>query len=595
MRISTLSMFLCLMAFYLNAQKVVVNSPASISGGYQYTPTNSWGADLTTDVWTADAVFVRDGTTDPTFGCEALTNGSEVAGKIALVDRGTCNFSVKALNAQNAGAIGLVVLNSAAGTILPSLGAGTGSEQVTIPVVMLSYADGQRIKAAMAAGTVNISMGTFRVNNDVSTDLKNIVNAPNGVVPASQVDGSGDYLFSPGAIITNTGLNPMTNVGIGAKVEHTGSNGIKTTVYENSEAGADLLSDSAAFFVLTDYDAGAQGEGLYEVTYTVTSGDTDEYLVDNTLSTSFVLSDNVYCKSRWDFANNRPATTNYGYTVAGGGNVEFITGYHVKNGVGNSLDSVTFHLFTNPGSLEGTRTTVYIYEWDDLDGDGGYNNDELRIVGFNFVDYPAGSTSVWTTLPILDFSDPDFKEGLTIPRDDIKYLVGLRFEGSITAYFSFDQNYDLGPLLSVLDNKGTLSTLDFPYYVVSSWDPSSLLPNVDDGGLFTGVRFTISSALYINPVNSSTTQILTENEVKLNLFPNPVSDVLSAKVDLVKAGQFLEYSITDASGKKIFEVRSKNLQNDLATFRVSSLPAGSYHFTVRTDYGIYSKGFSVNR
>ena len=45
----------------------------------------------------------------------ALTNAAAIAGKIALVDRGICGFTIKVKNAQNAGAIGVVVANNVGG------------------------------------------------------------------------------------------------------------------------------------------------------------------------------------------------------------------------------------------------------------------------------------------------------------------------------------------------------------------------------------------------------------------------------------------------------------------------------------------------
>ena len=44
--------------------------------------------------------------------CTPLVNEAAIAGKIALVDRGVCGFAIKVKNAQNAGAIGVVVGNN---------------------------------------------------------------------------------------------------------------------------------------------------------------------------------------------------------------------------------------------------------------------------------------------------------------------------------------------------------------------------------------------------------------------------------------------------------------------------------------------------
>ena len=51
-----------------------------------------------------------------TSGCEATDfDGVDVANKIALLQRGACNFSVKALNAAAAGAVGVVIFNQGNG------------------------------------------------------------------------------------------------------------------------------------------------------------------------------------------------------------------------------------------------------------------------------------------------------------------------------------------------------------------------------------------------------------------------------------------------------------------------------------------------
>ena len=82
--------------------------------------------------------------------CSALdaADTAAVAGKVAIIDRGTCGFAVKAKNAQNAGAIGVVIANNAAGAA-PGLG-GTDAS-VVIPTISVSQADGTTLKAAVTA------------------------------------------------------------------------------------------------------------------------------------------------------------------------------------------------------------------------------------------------------------------------------------------------------------------------------------------------------------------------------------------------------------------------------------------------------------
>lgn len=81
-----------------------------------------------------------------TDGCSPFANAAAVAGKVALVDRGTCGFAVKAKNAQNAGAAALIVANTLGRS---AAGMGGTDPTVTIPSIMVSNADGDAIKAAL--------------------------------------------------------------------------------------------------------------------------------------------------------------------------------------------------------------------------------------------------------------------------------------------------------------------------------------------------------------------------------------------------------------------------------------------------------------
>ncbi|MBU2394725.1 MAG: S8 family serine peptidase, partial [Gammaproteobacteria bacterium] len=88
-------------------------------------------------------------------GCTAFAAGS-LTGKAVLIDRGTCNFTTKVINAQNAGAAFVLIANNAAG--LGPVSAGGSDPAVAIPSVGISKEDGDAIKAALANGDVTYSI-----------------------------------------------------------------------------------------------------------------------------------------------------------------------------------------------------------------------------------------------------------------------------------------------------------------------------------------------------------------------------------------------------------------------------------------------------
>ena len=75
-------------------------------------------------------------------GCEAADFAGFPAGNIALLQRGTCTFFVKATNAAAAGATGVLIYNNIAGLLEGSL---TASYSAGVPVMGLTQVLGQQL------------------------------------------------------------------------------------------------------------------------------------------------------------------------------------------------------------------------------------------------------------------------------------------------------------------------------------------------------------------------------------------------------------------------------------------------------------------
>ncbi len=143
--------------------RLEVNSPPELKGDYRV-GTALFGPPLSFPSITGEMGLVLDGAGVSSDGCEPLTGAAAkaVKNKIALVDRGTCAFTIKVKNAQNAGAKAVVIADNVAGSPPPGLG---GSDPtIVIPSVRISLADGNAIKAVLssrwpASSGVNLSLG----------------------------------------------------------------------------------------------------------------------------------------------------------------------------------------------------------------------------------------------------------------------------------------------------------------------------------------------------------------------------------------------------------------------------------------------------
>ncbi|TMQ73318.1 MAG: peptidase S8 [Candidatus Eisenbacteria bacterium] len=160
--------------------------------------------------------LVRTGTTSSAAdGCAAFAPGS-LSGKVALIRRGTCGFYNKAINAQNAGAVGVILYNNAGGQLNPSV---AGSPPVTIPVVGITLADGVLLDSRIQAGPVSItwtggsvsipnvtggfisSFSSWGVSPDLST--KPDIGAPGGLIRSSVPIEQGSYAVFSGTSMSS--------------------------------------------------------------------------------------------------------------------------------------------------------------------------------------------------------------------------------------------------------------------------------------------------------------------------------------------------------------------------------------------------------
>ncbi len=152
-----MSMYLWSPPSTFTAKPIVVHSPSAVAGEYTGLVGN-FGPGLPDPGITTDFVLLtkEETTGTPYDGCGNITNAAQVAGKIAVIARGDCTFVSKVQNAQDAGAVGAIIVNNVAGTI----SMGGESTTITIPSISVTNAVGGPIMTQLQNNqTVN---GTLR-------------------------------------------------------------------------------------------------------------------------------------------------------------------------------------------------------------------------------------------------------------------------------------------------------------------------------------------------------------------------------------------------------------------------------------------------
>ena len=174
--------------------QVDVLSPDTIDGTYQF-GTAAFGPAVGSPNVTASVVAAEDpvepvaGAT-ATDGCSAFTNAAAITGNIALVERGTCGFAVKARNATNAGAAAVVIYNNlanAAGAPPGMADDGINGAFVTIPTVSMRRADGLAIIAELGTGVTARLVVDPAIRAGADPEGRARMYAPNPLVIGSSV------------------------------------------------------------------------------------------------------------------------------------------------------------------------------------------------------------------------------------------------------------------------------------------------------------------------------------------------------------------------------------------------------------------------
>ncbi len=133
---------------------MTVNS-GPLAGQYLAIDSNYGGTPLPVAPITANMVVMEDDdagpSSDPNDGCDNITNAGALNGKIAVVRRGECNFTVKVISAEAAGAVAVVVVNNVPTDPIAMGGTGAG---IGIPAIMIYQEDGEAIITSLLNGDV---------------------------------------------------------------------------------------------------------------------------------------------------------------------------------------------------------------------------------------------------------------------------------------------------------------------------------------------------------------------------------------------------------------------------------------------------------
>jgi hypothetical protein len=537
----------------INAQVIFyVETPAPLVGNKEMTwadPAGGWGCpdmNIPANAILDTLVFAVDGTAADSLCCSAVTNGASVAGQIAVIYRGTCEFGVKALNAQTAGAIGVVIINNVPGAPI-AMGPGAQGINVTIPVCMITAADGAALKAQIEAGNVTAFFGSKfgYYPNDLGLWPKDYILAPNASTPHQDALVASEYAAQVGSWVFNFGQNTQTNVRLHGDISFGGS-----SVYSQQSGPATIAPGDSLWVQLPTFSQATYNAGLYKFKYTITSDSTDDFPADNMRRADFAISDTLFGYGAIDTVTLVPISqANY---RPSGGVGEFEVCIHYKDSLSGRLATTGMSFVAgtaNTDSLTGMDMETTLYEWNDAFTDvlGTVTFADLNPVAFGSYNYPSDLQNQRIYVP---FTSP------FILTDDVRYLFCVKaFDPKVYIGFGTTVDYDehinsyLQPVGPISDN-GTWYWAGFGTDVV----PSITATVIDKNTLGDEPVTTVTNG---NPP-----------------YPNPATNMVY--VPLANPMGEMEITILDMNGKLVkSEVRNVTTPGSLP-INIEGVSNGQY-------------------
>jgi len=505
-------------------------------------------------------------------GCDTLGNPTQdLTGKIAVIYQGSCEYGLKAYNAQKRGAIGVIIINHTGDAV--GMGGGTYGIRVNIPVVMIGRIAGDDIRLAIESclpGTVTGFIGT-KVGfyaNDMGSSMSEILMTNELAKPAYLALTGTEFPVDLGFWAFNYGTNNQNGVTATANVVR---NSDGATVYSQTSLPLNFLAPvgivvDSQYFDLGVYSPSSWSPEIYTITYSINNTN-DEDLTDNTFSFDFNLTSGFYsgsyAKSRTN-SINEPISSNYlslNESTTQYDNWEACIVFkdaNVGTRVGQAV-GMTFSCMPVGFDIDFEVVEIRLYEWNDIFTDINtpptFNSLVQVIQGLYYYDYSSvGNLSGQNIYMPFDVGSP-----LT---NNKRYLACV-YTASDSIKFGFDNQ---------INYKTTINHYQQPIA------PLKMLPN---GGSsiwnWEGLGFNIIPAISLK-IETTTSVEKKSIDKETTPYPNPTTNLLTIPIRKSATGNVL-VEVFDLAGKLVLS-ENKMISNEPLKINVASIKNGAYLFNL---------------
>lgn len=507
-------------------------------------------------VWAYDAV--------DSLACDTILV-TDLTGKIALIRRGACEFGRKTLNAEIAGAIGVIIVNhfdddTQSDTDLVQMGGGVFGGEVTIPSAFVSRATGALIDDLLQAGeTVEVSYTvSFSLNPAGPAAYGTPLSQGSSVVPQFEV-------FNPSAV------DPVIDA-VGTAVI-TDPSGVETTLTANI---ATIDPETSGIFAFEDYVPAEIGE--YSIVFT-------NSLNEDVLMRAFAMTDGIFQADNGEIVPNTNGTIEPSEEAFLENGLTYHVGNYYTTGPNPGAISHVSFMISNPeelrtGESEADDFEVVLYDTD-IDGDGVVNISETSTTFDGLV--PVGNA-----LYTLKDSDQPF-DLLTVQFDtpvqlkpSHQYIVMIKYNGANAAV-------GIPPKYAFAGNEA---------YVYELAEGPALGGDITFNAMLEPLGYDANFNFVIRMYQDgtvSTKDVAKLEASKVKVAPNPTTVSTQLTFDLTEVADEVEVRLLDMTGRIIRSNTYENVMKNTFNVNVKDLATGTYFLSIITPEGYRTEKLVVGK
>jgi hypothetical protein len=340
-----------------------------------------------------------------------------------------------------------------------------------------------------------------------------------------------------------------------------------TVLFTEETSSQLLLVDSIGYFSFPSFPLADYSIGKYTVTYTANIGNSqtqDLDLADNTLTTEFEITDNIYSLAPLN-TQGLPIVTDH-QRSGSIGLTSFMQCIKYENANADRIGAIGiyFSATKDAGSIDGEEFNIQSYRWDD--------------------DFSATASPFANNFQQLNELNSTI---YNIKGDLQNQMIYVPFSSSVPLENDTKYLFCITPTTSPTINLGYNSVIDYglnDFIFTQSTHPMKSVTDVETW--YTGFSKNLVPAFGIRTADKATLGLSASvNKIEGSIYPNPTNDAVTISLNAEGVAKLV---VTDIMGKVVMN-NSINLMNGNARVDINSIESGMYIFNVLLENGTSSQ------